>query len=143
MMMAAAKKIDWLTSAAAIETITAYLPRKPLRHAHDDAARAAPAPRCAERLGQMTEDVLDHDDRGIHDQAEIDGADRQQIGRLAPQHHEADGEGQRERDRHADDHGAAQIAEERPLQQEDQQRCPPSMLCSTVCVVTRIRSLRS
>ena len=79
-----------------------------------------PVPRCADGLGEMTEDVLDHDHRGVDDQPEIDGADRQQIGRLAAQHHEADGEGQRERDGHGDDEGAAQIAEERPLQQEDQ-----------------------
>ncbi len=41
-----------------------------------------------------------------------------------------------------DDQRAAQVAEEHPLQQEDQ-RDAASMLCSTVCVVTWISSVRS
>jgi hypothetical protein len=38
------------------------------------------------------------------------------------------------RNGHGDDHGAAQIAEERPLQQKIS-TMPATMLCSTVCVV--------
>ena len=68
----------------------------------------------------MAEDVLHHDDGGIHHQPEVDGAHRQQIGRFASDHHEPDGEGQRKRDGHGDDDGAAHVAEECPLQQENQ-----------------------
>ena len=48
MMMAAAKKIDWLTSAAATRDRCRILPRKPLRHAHA-VQMLGPVPRCAER----------------------------------------------------------------------------------------------
>ena len=65
-------------------------------------------------------DVLDHDHRGIDDDAEIDGADRKQIGVLAAQHQDDDAEEQRERDVGADDDGAAQIAEKDPLNEENQ-----------------------
>ena len=90
----------------------------------------------------MPEDVLDHDDRGIDDQAEIDGADRQQIRRLAAQHHEPDRERQGERD------GQATITALRRLPRKAHcsrkiSTMPAIMLCSTVRVVTWIRSLRS
>jgi hypothetical protein len=115
MMMAAAKKMDWLTSAAAIEMVP-VLPRKP--RGAPDAVQGARTGPDARWLGEMPEDVLDHDHRRIDHEAEVDGADRQQIGRLAAQHHEPDGEGQRERYGHGDDHGAADVAEKRPLQDE-------------------------
>ena len=67
------------------------------------------------RFGQMPEDVLDHDDGSIDHQTEIDGSNRQQIGGLAAQHHEAHGERQGERNGDRNDHRAAQIAEEHPL----------------------------
>ena len=91
---------------------------------------------------QPAEYAFHHDDRRIDDQAEIDGADRKKIGRFAADHQDADGKEQRERDGHADDDGAAQIAEEHPLQEEDQ-RDADTILCSTVEVVMSIRSLRS
>src|SRR6267142_1931368 len=84
MMMPAAKKMERLTSAAAI-------------------------------------DALHHDDGGIDDQAEIDRADRKQVGRLTPEHEDADREEQCERYGGGDDQRTAQIAEEDPLQDEDQQ----------------------
>ena len=68
----------------------------------------------------MPIDVLDHDHRGIDHQAEIDCADREQIGRLAAQHHEPDRERQREGYGHRHDDGAAYVAEKRPLQQKNQ-----------------------
>src|SRR6185369_2152318 len=71
-------------------------------------------------LRQPPEDRLHHDHGGVDDQAEIDRADRQQIGGFAAQHQDDDGEEQRERYRRADDQRAAQIAEEYPLQQHDQ-----------------------
>ncbi len=69
---------------------------------------------------QPAEDALDHDDGGIDDQAEVDRSHRKQIGGLAAYDQDADGHEQRERDGHADDHGAAKVAEKRPLQEEDQ-----------------------
>ena len=66
-------------------------------------------------------DVFDQDHRGIDDDAEIDGADRQQIGVLAAQDQDDDAEEQRERNVAADDDRAAQVAEEQPLDEEDQQ----------------------
>ena len=66
-------------------------------------------------------DVLDHDNGGVDDDAEIDRADRQQVGVFAAQDKDDDAEEQRERDIGADDDGAAQVAEEQPLNQENQQ----------------------
>ena len=72
-------------------------------------------------LRQPAEDRLHHDHGGIDDQPEIDGADRQQVGGFAAQHQDDDGKEQRERNGRADDQRAAQIAEEYPLQQHDQE----------------------
>ncbi len=72
-------------------------------------------------LRQPAEDRLHHDHGGVHDQSEIDGADRQQVGGFAAQHQNDHGKEQRERNRGADDQRAAEIAEENPLQQHDQQ----------------------
>jgi hypothetical protein len=70
---------------------------------------------------EIAEYVFHHDDGGIDDDAEVDRADRQQVGVLAGQHHHDDGKEQRERDVHRHHHGAAQIAEEYPLDEEHQQ----------------------
>ena len=74
--------------------------------------------RCVPR--KMTEDVLHHDDGGIDDDAEIDGADGQEIGGFPAQHRDDDGQEERDRDGRRDDEGAAQIAQEYPLDQKDQ-----------------------
>ena len=60
-------------------------------------------------------DILDQDDRGIDDDAEIDRADGKQVRILAAQHEDDDAEEQRERNVGADDDGAAEVAEEEPL----------------------------
>ncbi len=62
--------------------------------------------------GQVAVDVLDHDDRRIDDDAEIDRPDRQQVGRLAAdvQHGEGEQQGQRNVDRH--DQGRPDVAQE-------------------------------
>jgi hypothetical protein len=70
---------------------------------------------------QVPIDVFDQDDRGIDDDAEIDGAHRQQIGVFVEQHQNDDREEQRERNVHPDDDRAAQVAEEQPLDEEDQE----------------------
>ena len=91
-------------------------------HGHDRSRRDRSTLIIGKRLGmrQSAENRLHHDDGGIDDQAEIDRADRQQVGRFTPQHQDADGEEQRERDRRAHDQGTAQIAKKYPLQQHDQ-----------------------
>src|SRR5215475_10319264 len=71
-------------------------------------------------MSKPAEDALDHDHGGIDNQAKIDRADRQKVGGFAAHHDYTDGEKQRERNGRADDDGAAQVAEEHPLQQEDQ-----------------------
>ncbi len=71
-------------------------------------------------MRKAAEDAFDHDHGGIDNQAKVDGADRQEICGFAAHHQDADGEKQRERNRRADDDGAAQIAKKHPLQQEDQ-----------------------
>ena len=52
-------------------------------------------------------------------------------------------EGQGEGDGRGDHDGAAQIAEKEPLHQKDQDDARRNMLCSTVWVVTLIKSVRS
>ena len=69
---------------------------------------------------KVAEDVLDQDDRRIDDDAEVDGADRQQVGILAAHHQNDDAEEQRKRNVDADDDGAAQVAEKDPLDQKNQ-----------------------
>src|SRR5208283_2144871 len=71
-------------------------------------------------LCQVPIDIFDHQHRGIDDQPEVDGADRQQVGRLATRYHEADSKRKRERYGSADDDGCAHVAQESPLHQEDQ-----------------------
>ena len=51
---------------------------------------------------------------------EIDRPHRQQVRGFPAQQHQADGEGERERDRRGDDQRAPEIAQEDPLQHEDQ-----------------------
>src|SRR6266852_5388470 len=71
-------------------------------------------------LRQPAEDRFHHNHGGVHDQPEIDRADREQIGGFPAQYQNDNGEKQRERDGGADDERAAQIAKENPLQQHDQ-----------------------
>src|SRR6185312_14380220 len=66
-------------------------------------------------------DILDQDDCGIDNDAEIDCADGQQICVFPAQDEDDDAEEQRERNVGADDDGAAQVAEEQPLHDENQQ----------------------
>ncbi len=79
-----------------------------------------PLPVRGRRL-EITKYVFDEDHRRIDDDAEIDGADGQEIGVLPHQNEDDHTEEQRERDVHADDDGAAQITKENPLDQEHEQ----------------------
>src|SRR2546421_9625126 len=71
-------------------------------------------------MAEPAEYAFHHQHRGVHDQPEIDGTDREQVRRFASQNHDPDGEEEREGNGGSDDDGAAQIAEKHPLQQKDQ-----------------------
>ena len=73
------------------------------------------------RCLKIAENILDQNDRGIDDDAEVDRTHRQQVRVLALQHQQNDGEEQRKRNVDADNDRAAQIAQEDPLDQEHQQ----------------------
>ena len=73
------------------------------------------------RCLKIAENVFHQNDRGIDDDAEVDRTHRQQVRVLALQYQQDDGEEQGERNVDADDHGAAQVAQEDPLDQEHQQ----------------------
>src|ERR1700722_1120175 len=66
-------------------------------------------------------DVFHHDHGGIDDNAEVDRAERQQVRVLALQDEDDNGEEQCERNVGTDDDGTSQIAQEYPLNEEDQQ----------------------
>src|SRR5437660_10040158 len=70
---------------------------------------------------EIAVDVLDQNHRGIDNDAEIDGANRKQVGILVAHHQNDDAEEQCERDIGAHNDGAAQVAEEHPLNEENQQ----------------------
>ena len=59
-------------------------------------------PMSAVSRGQLPEDVLDHYHGAVHDDSEIDGADREQVGRDVPpvQANEGEQQGKRNGDRH-------------------------------------------
>ena len=62
--------------------------------------------------GQLAEDVLDHDDRAVDDHAEIDRADRQQVGRDVRPVQTDEREEQRERNGDGDDQRRADAEEQ-------------------------------
>ena len=59
----------------------------------------------------MAEDVLGHDDGAVDDDAEVDGAQGQEVGGDAAQIHEDEGEEEGERDGHGNDEGRADVVE--------------------------------
>src|SRR6185369_13737879 len=71
-------------------------------------------------MGEVAEDVLHHDHGAVDDNAEIDGADRQQVGGVAAHHRNQHGEEQRHGNSRGHNQRAAQVAEEYPLDHEDQ-----------------------
>ena len=84
------------------------------------------ASRCSRRSAffavalKIPEDILDQDYRGIDNDAEIDRADGKQVGAFPQNHQQDGGEEQRKRNVQPDDDRAAKVAEENPLDQEDQ-----------------------
>ena len=89
------------------------LERRVLDLAHDAVARRPP-------LGQVTEDVLGHDDGPVDDDPEVDGSQRKQVGRDPAEIHEDEREQERQRDREGDDEGRAQVVEEEREQHDDE-----------------------
>ncbi len=69
----------------------------------------------------MAENIFDHNDGGIHNDAEIHGAYREQVGRLPGENHQDHAEGQRDRNGRRHHHGAAQIAEKEILNEKHQE----------------------
>src|SRR3981081_2939182 len=69
-------------------------------------------------LGEMAIDVLHHDHGGIDDDAEVDGAHRQQVRRFTAQHQDDHREQQREGKGGTYDHRTAQSAQEQPPDQD-------------------------
>ena len=72
--------------------------------------------------GEPPENVLHHDDGAIHNNAEIHGAQRQQIGRDAPQPQANKRCQQRERNDQGHNAGGSQMAEKKIKHHRDQQR---------------------
>ena len=118
MMMVAEKKIALFTSSAEL-AMTANFPR----NSNVPRMRVADS-RVSEAffwsLRQMPVDVLHHDYRCVDDQAEVDRADREQVGRFAAQRHDDDGKEQGKWDCGGNDDRAAQVTEKDPLYGEDQ-----------------------
>ena len=73
-------------------------------------------------VGQVPDAVLDHDDRAVDDQAEVDGPEAHQApGDPDPLHHR-DGEEHRERDGRGDDQAGPEVAQEGEQDGDDQDR---------------------
>ena len=68
----------------------------------------------------VTENVFHHDDRGVHDDAEINRAQRQQIGGNIGEAHADEGEEKRKRNRYGNHQGAARAAQEKNQNNQDQ-----------------------
>ncbi len=67
------------------------------------------------------EDVLDHDHGRVDEDAEVDGADRQQVGGDMLQVETDEGEHQRQRDGRGDDQSGAEIVEEEDEDDDDEE----------------------
>ncbi len=79
---------------------------------------------CLLRMGagmrQQTHDIFDHDDGALDDHAEIERAQREQVGRDVPQIEAQAGKQKRERNGERDDQRAAKVAEEDEQNDRDQ-----------------------
>ena len=81
-----------------------------------------PATRPARPRAEAPRRVLDHDDRAVDDQAEVDGAEAHQAAGDADPQHEIEREEHRERDRRGHDQPRAQVAQEDEEHGDDEQR---------------------
>ena len=73
-------------------------------------------------VGQVADAVLDHHDRAVDHQAEVDGAQAHQAAGDADPLHHRDGEEHRQRDGRGDDQARAEVAEEGEQDGDDQDR---------------------
>ena len=60
-------------------------------------------------MAQVIEDALHHDQRRVHDDAEVDRPKRNQVRRLTEQHHHREGKEERQGDGQGDDHGGPEV----------------------------------
>jgi hypothetical protein len=70
---------------------------------------------------EISKNILDQDYRRIDDDPEVDRAQRQKVRILASDYEKDDGEKQRERNIRADDNGATQIPEKKPLDEKHEE----------------------
>jgi len=70
---------------------------------------------------KIPKNILNQDHRRIDDDPEVDRAERQKICILTPDHEQDDGEKQRKWNIRADNDGAAQITQEKPLDEEHEE----------------------
>ena len=73
-------------------------------------------------------DVLHHDHGGLDDDAEVHGAERDQVRRRSGEDHPAEGRHQRERDVHGGHCGRARLPEEYPEHEGDEQHADEQVL---------------
>ena len=92
---------------------------------------------------QVAENVLHHDHRGVHHQAEIDGANRQKIRRFAPRNTMSPIAKDSANGMVMPTMTALRMLPRNAHCSRKMSTIPAIMLCSTVRVVTRMRSLRS
>ncbi len=78
--------------------------------------------------GQVAVDVLDHHDRGIDDDAEIDRPDRQQVRRLAAQEKHREGEQECQGDVDGDDDRGLDIVHEHEQDRDDERDAQAQVL---------------
>src|ERR1700722_15615927 len=69
-------------------------------------------------FGEFAIDVFDHHDRAVDDDAEVDRADREQVGGFAGSVKKYKGEEKRERNRQSGDHGRPEADEEKQQHEE-------------------------
>ena len=74
--------------------------------------------------GQLAEDVLDHDDRAVHDHAEINRADRQQVGRDMRPVETDERKEQREWNRDRNDEGGADAEQQQSEHHQHEHHAP-------------------
>ena len=75
---------------------------------------------CLAAVAEVADDVFDHDDRAVDDHAEVERAEREQVGGNVAQVEADGGEEQRERHGERDDERAAHVAEEEEQDDDDE-----------------------
>ncbi len=134
MVMMTEKKIALSTSTAPVRIRLKLVAQR----------RARVRKRAPGVMREMAEDVFHHDHGAVDDDAEVDRADRQQVGGFAPQHRDHD----REQQRHRNGGGDDQIAQRRlprnsHWMKKDQRDAEQQDCAARCCTVIATRSPRS